>query len=80
MWPEFSEHSDDSAAKQKEEHVQIRKCLWALVKPYQLQTLRGIVVLALLAEQSERDLLQRRVQTPAARLILPGWVDGLIFQ
>lgn len=80
MWPEPSEHSDDSAAEHKEEHVYTKTRLRSLAKPHQLHTLRAAVVLALLPEQSERDLLQRRVQAPAARLILPGRVDGLVLQ
>lgn len=43
-------------------------------------TLCGVVVLALLPEHSEGDLLHCRVEAPAARLILPGWVDGLVLQ
>lgn len=43
-------------------------------------TLRGVVVLALLPQHGVSDLLQGRVQAPAAWLILRRRVDGLLLQ
>lgn len=43
-------------------------------------TLCGVMVLALLPEHGVSDLFQSGVKAPAARLILPGWVDGLVLQ
>lgn len=66
--------------EQEEADVSTGARLGCLVGPRRLHTLRGAVVLALLPEQSERDLLQGRVQAPAAGLVLPGRVDGLVLQ
>lgn len=79
MWPESSEYREDSA----ESGVNIKICILFIRKtsrsPLEF-TLCGVVVLALLPQHCVGDLFEGGVKAPAARLILPGWIDGLVLQ